>query len=332
MPEVSIIIPVYNKDKYIKELLVQIERQEYKDFECILVDDGSTDDSGNICDRVSEKDKRFKVIHLANSGVSNARNVGMNCAKGKYITFVDADDKVASTYIENLYNCITKNESDLVISGVVKFWENNDRTVAQIPPYYGLKDKKDILDEFANVQKNTGIYGICVAKIFSRDLIDDIRFDTNIKLAEDFAFYLKIYSKIKTIYFDNNSLYYYLQEAENSSTKIEDKFIDYIAQAEIQISYREFFRTSECYLRDNKDIVDRNIDNYFYFALYYSVPEMFDYHFDKLYLLYRLNNLKLSGLGIGQKILLNLLKRNNKKLAKSLVYFYRGIKNVLHRR
>ncbi|MGN0251611.1 MAG: glycosyltransferase family 2 protein [Oliverpabstia sp.] len=331
MPEVSIIIPVYNKQKYISQLLHQIMKQSYHDFECILVDDGSTDNSGIICDNFAQKDKRFKIIHLPNCGVSNARNMGLSCAVGKYITFIDADDMIAPVYVENLYSCIIKSNSDLVISGVVKFWADTEKEQALIPPYTGKRKLKDLLDTFVAIQQDTGIYGICVAKIFSKDLLGEIRFDTSLYLAEDFDFYLKIYSKTDTIYFDNKTFYYYLQEADNSSVMLKDSQIDYLAQVKIQLRLKKFLNGENQYFGSNRALVERNINNYFYYTLHYSERDEFYKHFDSLNEIYRSDDVRLSGKGIQQKILLWLFEHNKKYLAKFLVDFYHCIRGIIRK-
>ena len=113
---ISIVIPVYNVQDYIKKCLDSILSQTFSDLEIILVDDGSTDLSGRICDYYSENDKRIKVIHTANGGQSEARNVGIKNATSEWITFIDSDDYVSSDYIEYLYNLIQVHNADISIA------------------------------------------------------------------------------------------------------------------------------------------------------------------------------------------------------------------------
>ena len=109
---ISIIVPIYNVEKYIKKCIDSIINQTYTNLEIILVDDGSPDNCGKICDKYKEKDDRIKVIHKKNGGLSDARNAGIDIATGEYITFIDSDDYVAENYIEVLYNlCKEQNES-----------------------------------------------------------------------------------------------------------------------------------------------------------------------------------------------------------------------------
>ena len=113
---VTIIIPVYNTERYLRQCLDSVINQTFKDFECICINDGSTDNSYNILKEYVQKDNRFTVINLPeNKGQGNARNKGINIAKGKYITFIDSDDWVKENHIEQLYNNITKYNSDIVI-------------------------------------------------------------------------------------------------------------------------------------------------------------------------------------------------------------------------
>lgn len=275
---ISIIIPVYNKNKYLNSIFDQIIRQSFSDFECVIVDDGSTDGSEKICDAYAEKDDRFKVFHIPNGGVSHARNVGLENAKGDYITFIDADDEISHNYLENLICCIEKSGADMVISGHQKFWENNSDKVENCPPVLnGTVRLKDILDSFASVQKNTGIFGWCCSKIFPNTLVADIRFDETLRLAEDFDFYLKIYKKVKLIHFDNKCLYRYRQEAENSSVITLDENIDYFAQLIINLRYRLFLKDFGKYTNDNKVILEKTLSDYLYFCVYhYPKEDLYD--------------------------------------------------------
>lgn len=125
MKKITIIMPVFNKEKYIRETIESVLNQTLNEFEFIIIDDGSTDKSGIISDVYARKDERIRVIHIPNGGVSNARNIGLDMAEGEYITFIDADDRVTEGYLENLYDCITNSKADMVISGYKKVWEDS---------------------------------------------------------------------------------------------------------------------------------------------------------------------------------------------------------------
>ena len=118
MCKISIIIPIYNSEKYLTHCLDSILKQTYQDFEVILVNDGSTDNSAKICDNYTITDARFKVIHKQNQGVSIARNTGISYAKGEYISFIDSDDWIENDYLKNMIN-VADSSSDIIISGAI---------------------------------------------------------------------------------------------------------------------------------------------------------------------------------------------------------------------
>ena len=118
MPKISIIVPVYNVEKYLRKCVDSILNQTFKDFELILVDDGSIDTSGKICDEYNLKDNRIKVIHKENGGLSSARNAGLDIAQGEYIGFVDSDDWIELDMYEELYKICKENDTDVGIVGI----------------------------------------------------------------------------------------------------------------------------------------------------------------------------------------------------------------------
>ncbi|MDE6521745.1 MAG: glycosyltransferase [Muribaculaceae bacterium] len=119
-PLISILVPIYNVEMYLKECLDSIKAQTFSDWECVLVDDGSTDSSPAICDEYAEADGRFKVIHQKNGGVSNARNTALKMAEGKFIGWTDPDDWIEPSMYETLYNLIIENDADISMVGVIK--------------------------------------------------------------------------------------------------------------------------------------------------------------------------------------------------------------------
>ncbi len=269
MCKLSIIVPVYNKKKYLYCVLESIRQQEFNDFECILVDDGSTDGSQNICDVFSKKDTRFITVHMSNSGVSNARNTGLMRARGKYITFIDADDSIDIDYLKKLVDDIENTGVDLVITGMKKYWEDTNNVEYLKTPINGLYTFKEILPQFAEIQLKTGIFGFCCGKIFKKEIANNIFFDVSISLAEDFDLYLKIYPKVKKVYFDAECFYGYLQESSNNSVK-SDNQIDYLTQLKINLRYREFLKCMNSYSNNNQNIIDSRVNDYIYFVILYS--------------------------------------------------------------
>jgi raffinose-raffinose alpha-galactotransferase len=117
-PLVSVIIPVFNVEQYIERCVESVINQEYKNIEIILVDDGSTDQSGMLCDELATKDERIHVIHKKNGGLSSARNSGLEHASGEWVTFIDSDDWVTEDYVSGMYNTAEMSKADVVIGGV----------------------------------------------------------------------------------------------------------------------------------------------------------------------------------------------------------------------
>lgn len=142
-PQITIIVPVYNVEQSLSRCIDSILAQTFIDFELLLIDDGSKDNSGKICDDYIQKDKRITVFHKENNGVSSARNLGLKHAKGKFIAFVDSDDWIKKTYLNELYSAITN--CDYVAGGYTKFNENEDyHTVQYESRTYNLQKSEDI--------------------------------------------------------------------------------------------------------------------------------------------------------------------------------------------
>lgn len=331
--KISIIIPVFNKVRYIEQCFVSVIDQEFSDFEVIIVDDGSTDGSELICDQFAVRDKRFHVFHISNQGVSHARNYGMKQASGDYITFIDADDTISEQYLQNLINAKEESKADLIIGGIQKVNNCNcyDYSVSKNPelPYKGLYSMQELLPEFVDVQKRTGIYGYCVAKLFSRKLAEKCSFDESVKLAEDFDFYLQIYKIIQTIYFLPKADYYYLQEAENSTALVNDWDVDYFSQLLINIRYRNFLTEKHTYMGKNKEILDETICNYFYFSLHYCNISDFEKLFEELEEVRKNNAIVLKGQSVRQLILFRLFSFHMKRVTKIVLIIERKVRNLL---
>lgn len=320
--KVSIILPVYNKIRYIRSILNNIEAQSLTDFECIIVDDGSTDTSGEICDTFAKKDSRFSVIHISNGGVSHARNVGLARATGEYVTFIDADDCVAPDYLMRLYTDIEGSQADMVIAGLEKFWVDGRPHVMTEVPYTGAYSLKQLMPEFAQVQKQTGIYGYGCGKLIRRDITETIQFSEWLHLAEDFEFYLRIYPKVKTIYFDDKCKYQYLQEAENSSAIIDSDRIDYVAQLKINLCYREFLQDAGYYAGNNRSIVDGIIADYAFFSVFHcelaEIPERIQSVHDLL----EKNKMLIRGSGLLKSTILFCIRNDLRKLPRTIMRLY----------
>lgn len=126
---ISVIVPVYNVEKYLDACVVSIQRQTYTHLEILLIDDGSTDESGSICDRYALEDKRIRVIHQKNAGLSAARNAGVLVCKGEYIAFIDSDDFIDKSFVESMYKVMIESESDLVCMEAARFYDGDEKKV-----------------------------------------------------------------------------------------------------------------------------------------------------------------------------------------------------------
>ena len=196
MPEISIIVPVYNAEKYINKCVDSILCQTFKNFELILIDDGSTDHSGIICDRYAELDDKICVIHKENGGVSTARNIGLEHINGKYVAFCDSDDYWKEDWLEQLYDSMQKNDADCVSGCFIEVDECGKllKTVSYKCNEYVLQTEQSIID-FLTTEQLTGKIGweICT-RLFITDIIQmqHIRFCENCEnFAEDLCFVLE---------------------------------------------------------------------------------------------------------------------------------------------
>ena len=208
---VSIIVPVYKVENEIDRCIQSILNQTYTSIEIILVDDGSPDKCPEICDAYAKQDKRIKVIHKENGGLSDARNVGLDVAKGEYIAFIDSDDWVEDSFIEQLLTNLISTNSDISICGYTLVNENNQKRHYSAQKDLELLENEEALRELFTQEK----FGCMVwQKLYRKELFKDIRFPVN-KLYEDVAVSLPLFIKSKQCVISNKELYFYFQR--NSS-------------------------------------------------------------------------------------------------------------------
>lgn len=242
---ISIIIPVYNVNPYLHDCLKSVMNQTYKNLEILLIDDGSTDGSAEICDEYAKKDLRIKVIHKANGGVSSARNVGIDNTSGKYILFVDADDTVSISYVENL---------------IYPLYENVDISI-DIPTFvfpnkkihYNIREEKYGINIFKDYhlllqsEYSLALQSPC-AKVYKTEILrkHKLRFQIGIKYGEDTIFNLIYYSYIKTYKLISEYSYFYFQRkgvgAVNTFNvcRINEEIKGLRAKKKILMEYRYF--------------------------------------------------------------------------------------------
>lgn len=218
LPKVSIIVPIYNSEKYIEKCIKSIIKQSYQNIEVVLVDDGSTDNSYKVIESYLNSDKRIVYYKKINGGSSSARNLGIDNCNGSFITFLDADDTVNEKYIERLINLMVEENLDIVVCGYVDISK------------YGIIKLNDFYFGDSKLEKNqfvsnifNGVGGTLWGKIFRKDIVDknNIRLDTNVFMCEDMLFVLEYSMKCKSFGAINEYLYNYNRLNENSiSSKV----------------------------------------------------------------------------------------------------------------
>lgn len=206
-PEIGIIVPVYNVENYIERCINSIIKQSYTNFILILVDDGSNDNSLNICKKYSSIDKRVKVISQKNKGVSSARNKGIEFCQSEYLCFIDSDDYVESDYlnnfVENLYD-----DSDLIFQGINKCYKDK---IEKIIPQKGIYCRDELLNGISDINKFS-IFGYVCTKLYKTEIIkkNKLVFNNNIKISEDRIFALQYLYYCNKLYVVNKSSYNYI--------------------------------------------------------------------------------------------------------------------------
>lgn len=223
IPLISVIVPVYNAEKYLPKCLDSILAQTYKKLEIILVDDGSTDNSGKICDEYALKDSRIKIIHKQNGGVSSARNVALSVAKGEYIGFVDSDDYIDKDMYEYLLELISYSNADIARCYVYEFPPRISNTEVMMP--------KEAFEK-------SYPYVYLVNMLFSRICIENIFFDESIAWGEDMQFAIFAFSKANKVVLGYLPKYHYLtnpQSATNQTFNI--KKLTYFKIADFVYNY-----------------------------------------------------------------------------------------------
>lgn len=214
-PEISIIVPIYNVEKYLKRCIDSILNQSFKNFELILVDDGSTDNSGKIIDEYESIDKRIRVIHKENGGQGSARNRGLDIAKGNYIGFVDSDDWIHRDMYKILYENIIKYNAQI---SQIDHYTSKNYIKDDCINGYNIKIIDNVLEEFGDCTSFELLPYIFVwNKLYSADIWKKFRFEEN-KFAEDLRVIYKIYDKSNNLIRIECKLYYYYM-SDNSSTR-----------------------------------------------------------------------------------------------------------------
>lgn len=213
---ISLIVPIYNVEGFLPRCLDSIIKQEYQNLEIVLVNDGSTDQSGLICDQYAEKDERFIVFHKENGGVSSARNVGLNKANGNYIGFVDPDDWIEPNMINKLYELIIQHNADIAMCGYVKEDINGLPISRPVELSTKILNKEETLNSILNPNDFRGF--LC-NKLFSVDLFREksLYLDEDVHFCEDLLFCCQAILESKQIVYDSTPYYHYIIHNNNAS-------------------------------------------------------------------------------------------------------------------
>lgn len=230
-PLISIILPIYNVERFLINCLETISNQTYKNIEVILVVDGATDNSLNLANEYSNKDKRFSVIYQNNAGSGPARNNGIQHAKGDYIAFVDPDDWIDNDYIEQLLFIMIKNNVDLVLSGKTdnvfhngNLYKSTKNRIEEII----LKNKDEVRNKYIDL-RNQQLLSAPTQKLFKKSIIDDYHIEfPDLRRSQDVVFNYRYYDKINSLVVIDYCGYQYRIEPSNYALRLPENYINTI--------------------------------------------------------------------------------------------------------
>lgn len=205
MPAISVIVPVYKVEKYLDRCIESILNQTFKDFEVILVDDGSPDRCPAMCDEWAKKDSRIRVIHKENGGLSSARNTGLKEVKGNYISFIDSDDWIEENMLEVLYRLLNSYpDTDIAQCGLMQ--DNGRSVLKKASPQIQVKDKTDMWESFFRIRGEASNTSVCV-NLYRKDILDGFSFP--ITLNEDVEASYEFCLRAKKMVVTNQIMYHY---------------------------------------------------------------------------------------------------------------------------
>lgn len=223
--KVSVIVPVYNVENYLEKCVNSIINQTERDIQIILVDDGSTDKSPQICDELSLKDDRIVVFHKKNGGLSSARNKGLENAKADYVCFIDSDDIIAPYYVEHLLSLIEKYDCDVAV-GKFETFTDKDPSFDNIDNDVEIVEGKNAINKLFGKSYVTAT--IACNKVYKKSLFDDIKFPEG-KINEDEATAYRIFYKTERVAFSNSVVYgYYMRDNSITKSKFSKRNFDFL--------------------------------------------------------------------------------------------------------
>ena len=224
--KISVVVPVYNVEAYLERCVESILQQTYAHFELILINDGSTDSSGQICDHLASQYGNIKAHHIENAGVSNARNMGIQLATGSWVTFIDSDDFVTQDYLTTLASAVEGVNVGFVIAPLHHI---KNGIVTDLPPHSGKTELWSTEETMKELLMTTRTSFFPVAKLFKRDLLADEKFNTNYHLAEDALFLTELLLKTRcSSVFIDKPVYYYDHREGSATTSVNQHVFDTI--------------------------------------------------------------------------------------------------------
>lgn len=240
---IDVIVPVYNVEKYIDKCIKSILEQEYSELHVILIDDGSTDASGKICDEYAKKDKRIEVVHKNNGGLSDARNTGLKLSRNEWIAFIDGDDFIHPSYFKKMMSVMENYNTDVVVTGVEKISEEHieafDKEICSGTDIVVI-EKNNILKQLVERDELTVIQ---CNKLFRKEILDGIEFPVGRKHEDTFVIHEELY-KCNRIAYIEESLYYYVQR---SGSIMHSEGIESVLDAiDALVARIEFFKEHSC--------------------------------------------------------------------------------------
>lgn len=227
---ISIIVPVYNVEPYLEKCIDSILKQTHRNFELIIVDDGSTDGCPTICDQLAERDSRIVVIHKKNGGLSSARNAGLNLAKGDYIGFIDSDDWIVSDMYEQMMFTMNDHQCQCVICDYFKSYDENNNVPHKIDTVETVLSTENIREKLCarlNGEKNDLTYFFAWNKLFTKEVWGDMRFDESLKNGEDRWMMFNMYQRLDRVAVCHRPLVYYRQRLGLSASCNKQRKFDY---------------------------------------------------------------------------------------------------------
>lgn len=251
--KISVIVPVYNVEAYLERCVESILQQTYANFELILINDGSADSSGQICDYLASQYENIKVYHIENAGVSNARNMGIQLATGAWITFIDSDDFVTQDYLATLASAVEGENIGFVIAPLQHI---KNGIVTDLPPHSGKTELWSTEETMKELLMTTRTSFFPVAKLFKRELLADEKFNVDYHLAEDALFLTELLLKTRcSSVFIDKPIYYYDHREGSATTSVNQhvfdtievykKIIDQVSQAFPNLKYE--LKNRECW-------------------------------------------------------------------------------------